>query len=235
MRDPLAGRNARAPAFGRSRQGDRVEGNVEPSSDVVAVSLARALRAASCAVLLLASACRGEPSTAAAASVAATDAAHPQRLTAEESHHRMLAALREVQQRTYQENLWQGDGAADVARKRLAALAADADPLERWQALLDVGLGARLGNEVESIAKLEEALAMLPGSPASPRRRGARGVFRSASPGCAAARARTARCATTPRAASCRSAAPASTSSRRARARRCATSSSCWRARRRLR
>ncbi len=129
-----------------------------------AVRSGEALRAASYAVLLLTlGACRSEPGTAAAASVAAKDAAQPQRLTAEESHQRMLAALREVQERTYRENLWQGEGAADVARNRLAALAADADPEARWQALLDVAhQELRLGNEEESIAKYEAAYALLP-------------------------------------------------------------------------
>ena len=103
----------------------------------------------------------------------------------------MLQALREVQERTYQENLWQGEGAADVARKRLAALAADADPVERWQALLDVAhQELRLGNEEESIAKFEAAYALLPrlaGKISGGRSRAQR-VSTWRSPGCATVR-----------------------------------------------
>ena len=104
--------------------------------------------ASSIVVSLALGACRGEPDAAAASSIASADSsiagsadgsARPQRMTAAESHQRMIAALREVRQRTYQENLWQGEGAADVARNRLARLPADGDPVERWKLLLDAG------------------------------------------------------------------------------------------------
>jgi hypothetical protein len=120
---------------------------------------------AGCAAFALAlGGCRGESSTAAASNPPAAISGRAPRMSAEESHQRMLAALRDVQQRTYQENLWQGEGAADVARNRLAALGADGDPVERWKALLDAGhQELRLGNEKESIARYEEAYALLRG------------------------------------------------------------------------
>jgi hypothetical protein len=143
--------------------------------------------ASSLALSLGLGACRGKPGAASAADVApaasvapADKSTRPQRLTAEESHQKMLAALDDVRQRTYRENFWQGEGVADVARQKLAALGPDADPVERWKALLDVAHHElRLGNEEESIAKYEEAYALLPrlaGKISDDAR--ARGIFR---------------------------------------------------------
>ena len=75
----------------------------------------------------------------------------------------MLAALREMQERTYRDNLWQGEGAADLARQRLAAVGPGDDPVVRWQALLDAGhQEQRMGNEVQAIENLQSAYDLLP-------------------------------------------------------------------------
>jgi len=84
-------------------------------------------------------------------------------MTAEESHQRMLALLRDVERRTDEENLYLGDRPLREARAALEALGADADPLERCRRLRDLGLAElNLANEEEAIARLGEAEALLP-------------------------------------------------------------------------
>ena len=82
-----------------------------------------------------------------------------------DSHRRMLALLEDIERRTpRREPLHRrASGAARRARPSTRS-APDADPLERWRKLRDLGL-AELdrANEVEAVAKLEEAVAMLPG------------------------------------------------------------------------
>jgi FG-GAP-like repeat/ASPIC and UnbV len=93
---------------------------------------------------------RAEDSTVAAAAVVS-------------SHDRMLALLAEIERRTPEENLYLGDRPAREAAAALAALGPDADALERFRRLRDLGI-AELdrANETDAIARLDEAVAMLP-------------------------------------------------------------------------
>ena len=72
------------------------------------------------------------------------------------SHDRMLALLQQIYDRTDSDNHWQGEGAAEWARRLLAELPEDADRLERRTLLLDVAEHElRLGNEEEALARFE--------------------------------------------------------------------------------
>ncbi|HVR29985.1 MAG TPA: FG-GAP-like repeat-containing protein, partial [Thermoanaerobaculia bacterium] len=75
----------------------------------------------------------------------------------------MLQVLDEIRRRANLENLWQGEGALDLARQRLANVAPDADPAARHAALLEAGHHElRMGNEPEAIARFREAYELLP-------------------------------------------------------------------------
>jgi len=84
-------------------------------------------------------------------------------MTAEESHRRMLAALLEIRERADVENLWQGQGALDLAHQRLAAVPPGADPAARHHALLEAAHHElRMGRERPSIELYRRAYELLP-------------------------------------------------------------------------
>ena len=102
----------------------------------------------------------GGPAPADAAPAAPSGQA---RMRPEESHRRMLEALTEIRERADVENLWQGQGALDLARRRLAEARAGGDPLALHAALLEAGHHElRMANEEEAIASYEEAYRLLP-------------------------------------------------------------------------
>lgn len=80
-----------------------------------------------------------------------------------DGHQRMLAALREVADRTAETNRYIGEQPAVRARRALAALPRSAAARERWRRTMDAAEEElRLGNETEAIQLFEQALALAP-------------------------------------------------------------------------
>src|SRR5262245_22446300 len=80
-----------------------------------------------------------------------------------DSHERMLAVLRQVQERTADENKFLGDAMARRLRKELAALPADALAVDRLR--LNWSLASeelRLGDTDEAIDLMTAAYPLLP-------------------------------------------------------------------------
>ena len=83
--------------------------------------------------------------------------------TFESGHQRMLSALRDIQARTDVENLWQGKGIAEDARRDLEALSPSAPTKVRWEKLKESAYHElRLGNEVRAIELWQQAYDLLP-------------------------------------------------------------------------
>jgi hypothetical protein len=99
---------------------------------------------------------------------------------AADSHRRMLAALREIAERTDAENPWLGEGRRDGARARLAEADRGGDELARFRALLDLAeQDLRLADEQVAIEHFTAAYALLPGLAGRiDEREAARAVFR---------------------------------------------------------
>ena len=95
-----------------------------------------------------------------AASAAGAQAGAP---PSADGHQRMLAALREVADRTAETNRYIGEQPAVRARRALAALPRSAAGRQRWRRTMDVAEEElRLGNETEAIRLFERALALTP-------------------------------------------------------------------------
>ena len=79
------------------------------------------------------------------------------------SHERMLEELRAIQRRTDTENVFQGEGPAAEAQRRLASLPASAPAKDRWLALKEAGHHElRMGREAEAIAHWSAAVDLIP-------------------------------------------------------------------------
>ena len=114
------------------------------------------MQAALTALVLLAA--PGAPPFAAPAAGAQAGAPPPA-----DGHRRMLAALREVADRTAETNRYIGEQPAVRARRALAALPRSAAARERWRRTMDAAEEElRLGNETEAIRLFEQALALAP-------------------------------------------------------------------------
>ncbi len=78
-------------------------------------------------------------------------------------HERMVTALREIIDRTDQDNTWLGDRRAREQRRHLESLPADAGAGERWISHLELGISElHLGREAEAIDNLSRAYELLP-------------------------------------------------------------------------
>jgi hypothetical protein len=75
----------------------------------------------------------------------------------------MLVALREIQERTLDENKFQGDAPIRHFRAELASMNSSTPPVERWRVLRNLG-DARVyfGEEREGLALMQEAYDLLP-------------------------------------------------------------------------
>ena len=90
----------------------------------------------------------------------------PGSLSAEDSHQLMVEALAGIAQRTPNENIFVGDLPARTARQELQQLPADAPVLRRWLKTYQLAKQELfLGNEVESIRLMGEALELIRNQP----------------------------------------------------------------------
>jgi len=81
-----------------------------------------------------------------------------------DGHQRMLTTLREIYDRVDEDNPWLGDGAAEVARRRLQRAIVQGAPKEMlWRLHLEAGEHEmRMGNDSASVEHFETAYAILP-------------------------------------------------------------------------
>jgi hypothetical protein len=74
----------------------------------------------------------------------------------------MITLLKDVKERTAEENLYLGDGKVRLLRARLAQLPAEGQVLLRWRTLFDLGMGELvIGNEEAAVERLTEAYELL--------------------------------------------------------------------------
>ncbi len=92
----------------------------------------------------------------------------------------MVAALREIADRTDAENPWLGEGRRTAARQRLAQADASGDELARFRASLELAeQDLRMGDEKAALGHFSAAYDMLPGLGSRiDQREAARAVFR---------------------------------------------------------
>jgi hypothetical protein len=79
-----------------------------------------------------------------------------------DTHWQMIALLKDVENRTSEENMYIGDGKVRLLRARLARFPQDTPAQQRFKTLFDLGMGElAMGNEAAAIERLGEAYEMV--------------------------------------------------------------------------